>query len=53
MVASAAVSVLVALASTALFWRHQARRWHAPSRPSSRYSIPNRAERRHAALQAT
>jgi len=29
MVASAAVSVLGALASTALFWRHQARRWHA------------------------
>jgi hypothetical protein len=26
--ASAAVGVLVALASTALFWRHQARRWH-------------------------
>jgi hypothetical protein len=27
--ASATVGVLVALASTALFWRHQARRWHA------------------------
>jgi hypothetical protein len=27
--ASAAVGVLVALASTALFWHHQTRRWHA------------------------
>jgi hypothetical protein len=27
--ASAAVGVLVALVSTALFWRHQARHWHA------------------------
>src|SRR6266508_729907 len=38
--ASATVCVLVALASTALFWRHQARRWHAPSRPSGRCSHP-------------